>query len=114
MWGTVQVTSGLIALGRGTHRTGHYLGELLWGLFVLGFFVGLARLSTHLMWQPQRLLSPEVAALIAPPRDGKNAKKVWLTLADGRTVPATVGYARHLLRKPRGVDAREVVAARDR
>lgn len=106
--GSVRVTAAVWAFAGGTHHVGRVTTELLTGLLGMAFFGG-APLAARRLWRPERTLSQEMAIKVGLPAPGKQAKRVWLLLADGRRVPATVMYGRQLAKLPKGVLSTQVV-----
>jgi hypothetical protein len=106
--GSVRVTAALWAFANGTHHPGRITTELLTGLLVMAFFGG-AALSSRRLWRPERTLTQELADKVGSPPPGKHTRRVWLMLADGRRVPATVAYGRQLIHMPKGVGSAQVI-----
>jgi hypothetical protein len=111
--GTARAAVALVALAEGTEHPGVWIKQLALGLLAAAFFGG-GNLLGRRLWRPERTLNEDVAARITPPLKGQRSRRVWLTLGDGRRVPAVVAHRRQLAKLPSGVDARNVVDVQDR
>jgi hypothetical protein len=112
-WAMVRIAAAIAALMLGTHHPGRAATNVLLGLLGAAFF-GLMPLLGRRLWRANRTLTLDMAARVSPPPSGRQLRQVWLTLADGRRVPATVAYGRQLAKVPSGVDATQVVDVHDR